>query len=50
MGYALPAVMVKAVMLKSWPAAKLVLSTMRSPPPPEALTVPWAWHVVPSLA
>ena len=47
---AFPSVRVKEVTVNAWPLAKLVLSTVISPPPPVAVTVPCAWQVVPSLA
>lgn len=40
--YALPSVMLKLVIEKACPEAKTVLSTVISPPPPVAVTVPCA--------
>lgn len=40
----------KLVIEKACAAAKTVLSTVMSPPPPVAVTVPCAWQVVPSEA
>lgn len=42
--------MLKLVIEKACAAAKTVLSTVMSPPPPVAVTVPCAWQVVPSEA
>ena len=46
-GQALPAEIVKLVMVTFWPVVMLMLSSVMSPPPPVAVTVPCAWHVVP---
>ena len=45
--YALPAVIVKLVIVTLWALAIDVLSSVISPPPPVAVTVPCAWQVVP---
>lgn len=43
----MPSVRVNELIVTDWPDAIDVLSSVRSPPPPVAVTVPWIWQVEP---
>jgi hypothetical protein len=43
-------VIVKLETVNDCPDAKEVLSTVITPPPPVAVTLPWMWQVVPPLS